>query len=170
MLLVLRRSYQCPEQQTEAKTSEKVTSATTKANTPQPKTSEPEIILETESVKDGDVQLDAEIITEEISQDASETNTETTTLTQTSTDTTTMSIPFIGLSVVQCVVAFLLIVVVLQQSKNATGMTSNTMTGGGENTYWSQNKGRSRESKLSKMTVILAVIFFVITVALGFIK
>ena len=83
----------------------------------------------------------------------------------------TMSVPFIGLSVLQCVVAFFLIVVVLQQSKSASGMTSSAIVGSGDNqSYWSQNKGRSKESKLARTTVILGVIFFIVTIALGFVR
>lgn len=82
-----------------------------------------------------------------------------------------MSVPYIGLSVLQCVIAFFLIVVVLQQSKSASGMTSSTIVGSGDNqSYWSQNKGRSKESKLARTTVILGVIFFIVTIALGFVR
>ncbi len=98
-------------------------------------------------------------------------STETTSLIETTSQPTTMSIPFIGLSAIQCVVAFLLIVVVLQQSKSASSITSSAIVGSGDNqSYWSQNKGRSKESKLARMTVILGVIFFIITIALGFVR
>ncbi len=108
---------------------------------------------------------------ESTSETSSDTSTETTTATQTPSETNSMSIPFIGLSIIQCVIAFLLIVVVLQQSKSASGMTSSTMIGNGDNqSYWSQNKGRSKESKLARMTVILGVIFFIITITLGLIR
>lgn len=88
-------------------------------------------------------------------------------------DTSTgMSIPFIGLSVLQCVIAFLLIIVVLQQSKTASSMASSAFSGAAADTesYWNKNKGRSKEGKLSRITIILGVIFFIITLILGFIK
>lgn len=96
----------------------------------------------------------------------------TTTATTQATTKTGMSIPFIGLSIIQCIIAFLIIVVVLQQSKTATPMASNALSGAAAETdsYWNKNKGRSKEGKLAKMTVILAVIFFSITFILGFIK
>lgn len=138
------------------------------------------VVEETEGKQVG---IEGEILPDETSSNESETvsgdtssetasgeGTETTTLASTP-EPTSMSIPFIGLSVIQCIVAFLLIVVVLQQSKSASSMTSNSMVGSGDNkSYWSQNKGRSKESKLARITIILGVIFFIITIALGFVK
>lgn len=106
---------------------------------------------------------------EETTANATDQSTETTTLTEAAAPVSSMSVPFIGLSVIQFVVAILLIGVVLQQSKTASGMSS-TIIGGDNNSYWNKNKGRSKESKQAKLTVILAVIFFIITVALGIIK
>ena len=100
---------------------------------------------------------------------SSDTSTETTTLAETTPSTTTMSVPFIGLSAIQFIVSFLLIIIVLQQSKTATGMTS-TVFGGDSSSYWNKNKGRSKESKQARLTVILAVIFFIVTIALTIIK
>lgn len=98
-------------------------------------------------------------------------STETTSLIETSPQPSNMSIPFIGLSIIQCVIALFLIVVVLQQSKSASSITSSAIVGGSDNnSYWNQNKGRSKESKLAKMTVILGIIFFVVTISLGFVK
>ncbi|MDE6181811.1 MAG: preprotein translocase subunit SecG [Eubacteriales bacterium] len=79
-----------------------------------------------------------------------------------------MSMPFMGLSILQCIVAFLLIVVVLQQSKTASPITSSGSAD--TNSYWSKNKGRSKEGKLARLTIILGVIFFIVTLVLGFIK
>ena len=95
---------------------------------------------------------------------------ETASLTETAPTTSNMSMPFIGLSAIQCIVAFLLIAVVLQQSKSASGITSSAIVGGDSQSYWNQNKGRSQESKLARMTVILGVIFFIVTISLGFVK
>ncbi len=130
------------------------------------------------------VAIEGEILPDETSSNESESasegassetssgeGTETTTSTTAPAEPTGMSIPFIGLSVIQCVVAFLLIVIVLQQSKSASSMTSSSMAGSGDNqSYWSQNKGRSKESKLARITVILGVIFFIVTIALGFVR
>lgn len=78
-----------------------------------------------------------------------------------------MGVPFFGLSIVQVVVALSLIVVVLQQSKTASSMMS---SGNADNSYWSQNKGRSVESKLERLTIILASLFFVVTMILSVLK
>lgn len=113
---------------------------------------------------------------------AKDANTETTSVTDTAaTETTTstqqpapevfsMSIPFFSLSIVECVLAFCLIGVVLQQSKNASGITASSYSGGNSDSYWNKNKSRSKESKLIRLTIILTVAFFIVTLALGFVK
>lgn len=78
-----------------------------------------------------------------------------------------MGVPFFGLSIVQVVVALSLIVVVLQQSKTASSMMS---SGNADSSYWSQNKGRSVESKLERLTIILAGVFFIVTMILSVLK
>ncbi|WP_250278621.1 preprotein translocase subunit SecG [[Clostridium] colinum] len=122
---------------------------------------------------EGEILPDESTEVTEASSDSTSTgeSTETTTMTQADTSVSNMSVPFIGLSVIQCVVAFLLIAVVLQQSKSASSITSSAIVGNGDNqSYWNQNKGRSKESKLAKMTVILGVIFFIVTISLGFVR
>lgn len=106
---------------------------------------------------------------EETSEGETVSEEKTTTSTEQASNPNTMSMPFIGVSAIQCVVAFLLIVIVLQQSKNASGITSSGNINTGDS-YWNKNKSRSQESKLARITVILAIIFFILTVALGFIK
>ena len=102
---------------------------------------------------------------------SSEGNTETTTTAEVQTaEKTGMSVPFIGLSILQCVIAFMLIIVVLQQSKSASSITSSAIVGGSSDSYWNKNKGRSKEGKLAKITIGLSVIFFIVTISLGFIK
>lgn len=94
-----------------------------------------------------------------------------TTVAEASENLSNMSMPFIGLSSMQFIFAILLIIVVLQQSKTATGITSSAIIGSGENqSYWNKNKSRSKESKLARLTVIFATIFFILTISLGFIK
>ncbi|WP_317366722.1 preprotein translocase subunit SecG [uncultured Tyzzerella sp.] len=136
---------------------------------------EPRVVEET---KEKQVGIEGEILPDETSEATTSTenstvvdeSTETTTLTETASKPDSMSIPFIGLSVIQCIVAFLLIVVVLQQSKSASGITSSSIVGGDSQSYWNQNKGRSKESKLARLTIILGVIFFIVTIALGFVR
>ncbi len=129
-----------------------------------------QIGIEGEILPDETTSVDESVDT---SQDvvSSDETTETTSLIEADPQPANMSIPFIGLSAIQCVVAFFLIVVVLQQSKSASSITSGAIVGSGDNqSYWSKNKGRSKESKLARTTVILGLIFFIITIALGFIR
>lgn len=58
----------------------------------------------------------------------------------------------------------LIIAVCLQEGKSA-GL-SGSISGGSE-TYWSRNKGRSKEGKLEKITIIMTVIFFIAAILLN---
>ncbi len=58
----------------------------------------------------------------------------------------------------------LIIAVCLQEGKSA-GL-SGSISGGSE-TYWSRNKGRSKEGRLEKITIIMMVIFFVAAILLN---
>lgn len=116
-----------------------------------------------------------EVITE-TSQNSSDTSTETTTeLIEVPAKTINgMSIPFVGLSSVQFILTICLIYVILQQSKTASSISaSSAISGsvaGNADSYWNKNKGRSREGQLSKLTVILAIIYFIVSLTLGLIK
>lgn len=69
-------------------------------------------------------------------------------------------------TIIYLLVCIGLVVVVMFQNSKDSGLSA-ALTGS-TNSYWSQNKGRSKEGKLRKITVILAVIFFVLTVVLNF--
>lgn len=58
----------------------------------------------------------------------------------------------------------MIIVVCLQEGKSA-GLSSSIA--GGSETYWSKNKGRSKEGRLEKITIIVTVIFFVAAILLN---
>ena len=58
----------------------------------------------------------------------------------------------------------MIIVVCLQEGKSA-GLSSAII--GGSETYWSKNKGRSKEGRLEKITIIVTVIFFVAAILLN---
>ena len=64
--------------------------------------------------------------------------------------------------IVDCVV---LMIVILMQEGKENGLTG-TLTGSAD-TYWSKNKGRSKDAMSKKVTVVLAVLFFVLTAALS---
>ncbi len=72
-----------------------------------------------------------------------------------------------------CTIAYLLIcvaiiVIVLMQDSKSEGLSSAIAGGAGSNSYWSKNKGRSKEGMLSKVTIILAVLFIVLSIVLNF--
>ena len=58
----------------------------------------------------------------------------------------------------------LIIAVCLQEGKSA-GLSGSIS--GGSDTYWSRNKGRSKEGRLEKITIIMMVIFFVAAILLN---
>lgn len=69
------------------------------------------------------------------------------------------------LTIIFIILALILTVVVLMQEGKSAGL-SGTL-GGSSDTYWGKNKGRSMEGKLEKATKIMAVLFFIIAVALN---
>ncbi len=67
------------------------------------------------------------------------------------------------LLVIVCIV--LTVLVLMQEGKNA-GLSSSFTGGGGSDSYWSKNKGRSKEGALEKATKIFAVAFFLLAILL----
>lgn len=68
-----------------------------------------------------------------------------------------------GIYLVVCV---LLVILVMAQSKEDAGMSA-AITGSSSNNFFEQNKGRTKEGKQKKWTIILAVAFVVLGVALS---
>lgn len=69
----------------------------------------------------------------------------------------------IVLGVVLILTSLLLIVVVLMQESRSAGL-SGAIAGGAE-TFLGKNKGKTIESKLVKITKVLATVFFVLSLA-----
>jgi preprotein translocase subunit SecG len=65
------------------------------------------------------------------------------------------------LYIIDCIA---LAVIVLMQEGKSAGLGA---IAGAADTYWGQNKGRSMEGGLEKLTKILAVIFFVLSLVLS---
>ncbi len=64
------------------------------------------------------------------------------------------------------IVCFALIVIAMMQSKDDAGM-SGAMTGSSSSNFYEKNKGRTREGKLKRWTIILGIVFAVLTIALS---
>ncbi len=64
------------------------------------------------------------------------------------------------------VVCLALIVVAMMQSKDDSGM-SGAMTGSSSNNFYEKNKGRTKEGKLKRWTIILGILFAILTIALA---
>lgn len=65
--------------------------------------------------------------------------------------------------VINCLV---LIVICLMQSKEDEG-ASGAIVGGSSSSFYEKNKGRTKEGRLKKWTIILGVLFAVLTIVLG---
>ncbi|MCI8384690.1 MAG: preprotein translocase subunit SecG [Clostridia bacterium] len=70
------------------------------------------------------------------------------------------------LIVIYFMVAVVLIILTLIQSKEDAGLSS-TITGSSTNNFFEKNKGRTKEGKQKRWTIILAVVFAILTIALG---
>ena len=66
------------------------------------------------------------------------------------------------------VVCFALIILVMKQSKEDSG-ASGTIVGSSSNNFYEKNKGRTKEGKMKRATIILMVLFFVLSICLGII-
>lgn len=66
------------------------------------------------------------------------------------------------------IVALVLTILTLIQTKEDSGMSS-TITGSSTNNFFEKNKGRTKEGKQKRWTIILGIIFAILTIALGII-
>ena len=64
------------------------------------------------------------------------------------------------------IVALVLIVLTLIQTKEDGGLSS-TITGTSTNNFFEKNKARTKEGKQKRWTIILSVIFVILTIVLG---
>ena len=70
------------------------------------------------------------------------------------------------LIVIDVIVAMALIIITLMQHKDDPGL-SGTITGAAANNFLDKNKGRTKEGRLKKWTIIFGIVFAIITVALN---
>lgn len=66
------------------------------------------------------------------------------------------------------VVCLVLMVLITKQSKDDSGASS-TVMGALASNFYEKNKGKTREGKMKKVTIILAVVFVVLNIILGII-
>ena len=71
----------------------------------------------------------------------------------------------VGVYLVVCLVT---IVLVLKQTKEDSG-ASGAIVGGSSSNFYEKNKGRTREGKMKRATVIGMVLFFILSITLGII-
>ena len=65
-------------------------------------------------------------------------------------------------------ISVILVILVMVQSKEDAGMSA-TITGSSSNNFFEQNKGRTKEGKQKRWTIILAVALVVVGIALSII-
>ncbi len=69
------------------------------------------------------------------------------------------------LVVVYIINCLAVIIITMMQNKDDNG-ASGTIVGSSTNNFYEKNKGRTREGKLKKWTIILGVTFLILTIAL----
>ncbi|MCM1272507.1 MAG: preprotein translocase subunit SecG [Clostridium sp.] len=69
------------------------------------------------------------------------------------------------LIIVFLVIAVILTIIVMMQEGKEGGLTSSIS--GSTETYWSRNKGKSKEAVLMKVTIVIGIIFMVLALLLS---
>lgn len=69
----------------------------------------------------------------------------------------------VALSVIYIIVCISLIIIALMQNSEDEGV-SGAIVGGSSSSFFEKNKGRTKEGKLKKWTIILGVIFLVLNI------
>ena len=77
-----------------------------------------------------------------------------------------MQIAKIILIVVDFIICIALTILAMIQSKEDAGLSS-TIVGSSTNTFFEKNKGRTKEGKQKRWTIILGVAFVIVTIALS---
>lgn len=72
------------------------------------------------------------------------------------------------LMVIYSILCVVLIVLVLSQTKEDSGASA-TVMGASANNFYEKNKSRTREGKVKRLTIILTILYFVLTIAVGII-
>lgn len=70
------------------------------------------------------------------------------------------------LTVIYFVIALVVIILALIQTKDDSGL-SQTITGSSTSNFYEKNKGRTKEGKQKRWTIILAIVFAILSIGLG---
>ena len=72
------------------------------------------------------------------------------------------------LIVIYFLISLAIIILTLIQSKEDAGLSS-TITGSSTNNFYEKNKGRTKEGKQKRWTIILGIAFFIVVIVLSII-
>lgn len=76
-------------------------------------------------------------------------------------------VKYIGIAI-YVVVCIAIIILAMLQAKQSSGASGTIMgAASGEGNFYEKNKGRTREGKMKKWTIILGIIFVILSVSLG---
>ena len=79
-----------------------------------------------------------------------------------------MQVVKIILVVVDLIICLALTILAMVQSKDDAGLSS-TITGSSTNNFYEKNKGRTKEGKQKRWTIILGIAFVIVTIVLSII-
>ena len=68
--------------------------------------------------------------------------------------------------VIYVIVSIALIIMATVQTKDSDG-ASGTITGSSTSNFYEKNRGRTKEGRLKRITIILGIVFAVLTILLG---
>ena len=70
------------------------------------------------------------------------------------------------LTVIYFIIALVVIILALIQTKEDSGLTQ-TITGSSTNNFYEKNKGRTKEGKQKRLMIISSIVFGILTIVLG---
>ena len=70
------------------------------------------------------------------------------------------------LTIIYFIIALIVVILAMVQSKEDEGLSS-TITGSSTNNFYEKNKTRTKTGKQKKWTIILSVVFVILTIVLG---
>ncbi|MBQ6992447.1 MAG: preprotein translocase subunit SecG [Clostridia bacterium] len=71
------------------------------------------------------------------------------------------------LIIVYAILSIVLIAICLMQSKDDEGASATVVGGSSSGSFYEKNKGRTKEGKLKKWTIILGIVYIILTIVLG---